>query len=113
MSKNKKFTGAVHSDRGTDMKLATVLREELALNPHNNDEAHMRCTDDECVAALVELGVRVVDATAIRAAFKELDEAAYELPIPKEWLADPSVERFNLAKHRIHVLLHKIGRAHV
>ena len=38
--------------------LATLLREELAANPHENDEGHMRCTCDECIAAVAVLGVR-------------------------------------------------------
>lgn len=91
------------------MGVATVVREELAVNTHDGDEANLRCTCDECIKALGEAGIRVVDVERIRKVFKALDEAAYKLPIPKEWLDHPDVEAFNLAKHHVHVLLHEIA----
>lgn len=49
-----------------------------------------------------------IPATAerIRATFKELDEAAHYLPLAHR---GPAVERFEMAKHRLHVLLHEIA----
>lgn len=91
------------------MDLPTTVREELARNTHDGTEDDLRCTCSECIEALAEAGIRVVDAARIRKVFKELDEAAYRLPIPKEWLSHPDVEAFSLAKHHMHVLLHEIA----
>jgi len=83
------------------MNLATALREELAMNPHGDDEAHYRCTCDECVAALEALGVRVTNPPALQRAFRELSEAAFFLPVP--YLDDARVVVFKAALHRLHV----------
>ena len=91
------------------MTLAQVLREELAMNPHGDDEAHYRCTCDECVAALQELGVRVVSPPALQRAFRELSEAAFFLPVP--YLDDARVIVFKNALHRMHVAIARVASA--
>lgn len=95
------------------MKLATTLRQELAWNAHDDLEANLRCVCDECVTALAEeQGLRLVDPSAIAKAFKALDEAAWGLPIPFNMLTiegQRRVQKFEQAKHAIHVLLHGIA----
>lgn len=88
--------------------LGALLRDELAMNAGHGNVRYLRCTCDHCIAALVAQGVRVVAPDALRAAFKELDESAAFLPIPKDALGSFAVTRFGLAKHRIHVLLHEL-----
>lgn len=86
--------------------LKKVLREELAMNPHDDDEGHYRCTCDECVAALQALGVRVTNPPALQRAFKELSEAAFFLPVP--YLDDARVTVFKAALHRLHVAVAEV-----
>jgi hypothetical protein len=38
---------------GATLGFAKLVREELAMNPHNDDDGHLRCTCDECCAALL------------------------------------------------------------
>jgi len=83
------------------MKLGELLREELAMNPHGDDEGHYRCICDECVAALEGLGVRLTNPLAMQRAFRELSEAAFLLPVP--YLDDARVVVFKAALHRLHV----------
>jgi hypothetical protein len=86
--------------------LGQVLREELAMNPHHDDEGLNRCTCDECVAALQQLGVRVTNPPALQRAFKELSEAAFFLPVP--YLDDARVIVFKNALHRMHVAVSEV-----
>lgn len=81
--------------------LAKILREELAMNPHNDDEANLRCVCVECVAALVELGVVV--RPELRDRYEEVSKAAYWLPVPADLLDTAPMRLFRMALHRLHV----------
>ncbi len=97
------------------IRLATVLRQELALNQQEEDGPNLRCCCDACVEAVAaDSHVRIIpDPKIIKNAFRELDESAFALPMfPLDMLTEEAraaVERFSQAKHRIHVLLHEIA----
>lgn len=85
-------------------QLETMLREELARNSEDGqfDEAHMRCTCPDCVAAV---------RAEMLPLYTELADAAKYLPlVPDAMPGGPVVgeiviERFSKALHALHVFL--------
>lgn len=83
-------------------KLTELLREEMAQNADGDNEAHLRCTCDDCVAAV---------RAPLVAAYKELAEAASFLPIVPDampggsFVGEVVTRRFSNALHTLHVLV--------
>lgn len=91
----------LNAEKEKSETLTTLLREELAM-PGNDNEPHLRCTCDECVAAI---------RAPFVAAYKELVDAALYLPIVEDampggpYVGNVVVERFKRALHNLHVLV--------
>lgn len=80
--------------------IAKVLREELAVNPPNDDEGHLRCTCDDCCA---DVSALLIPRSELGDIFKQLAAASYFLPIMESEQNGLPMTAFKNALHRLHV----------